>query len=221
MQFLSKKLTLFSGSKSLENRIDEFLDRISEAGLTYKKAFSVYLEEGVNENFISLIGQINDTESRADKLRRRIETHLYEQNLIPDLRADVLRLVEDLDELMNAYDANGYRLNIERPNLSLIDAHDLLDLVEAATNSVEHAVMASRAFFRDFSAVRNHSHKVMYFETRADKISTKIKTEVFRSDLDLSQKLHLRDFVEFVDNIADMAEDLMDQLAIYVIKRDI
>jgi predicted phosphate transport protein (TIGR00153 family) len=216
-----KKLTLFSGSKALEHRIDEFLDRISEAGITYKKAVSVYIENGVNDNFISLIGQINDTESRADKLRRRIETHLYEQNLIPDLRADVLRLVEDLDELMNAYDSNGYRINIERPDFSPLDKDDILHLVEAATNSVEHAVLASRAFFRDISAVRDHSHKVMYFETEADRISTKIKTAIFRSDLPLANKLHLRDFIEVIDNIADMAEDLMDQLAIYVIKRDI
>ena len=33
---LSKGFAMFSGSRALENKIDEFLDRISEAGLIYR-----------------------------------------------------------------------------------------------------------------------------------------------------------------------------------------
>ena len=83
---------MFYGSRVLENKIDEFLDRISEAGLIYKKAIHVFLEHGVTEDFVTHAEQIGHIESRADELRREIETGLYEQNLIPDLRADVLSL---------------------------------------------------------------------------------------------------------------------------------
>ncbi|MBO7635637.1 MAG: DUF47 family protein, partial [Paludibacteraceae bacterium] len=40
-------------------------------------------------------------ESQADDLRRDIESRLYIQNLIPDLRADVLMLVENIDKVIN------------------------------------------------------------------------------------------------------------------------
>jgi hypothetical protein len=38
--------------------------------------------------------------------------------------------------------------------------------------------------------------------------------------LPLANKMHVTSFVEMIDNLADMAEDITDKLAIYVIKRD-
>ena len=108
---LSKGFSMFYGSRALENKIDEFLDRISEAGLIYKKAIHVFLEHGVTEDFVTHAEQIGHIESRADELRREVEAGLYEQNLIPDLRADVLSLVEDLDAILNAPADTVSRLN--------------------------------------------------------------------------------------------------------------
>jgi len=55
----------------------------------------------------------------------------------------------------------------------------------------------------------------------ADKVSTKLKQAIFSSELDLSRKTHLRNFVEHIDNIPDWAEDVADRLAIYAIKRTV
>ena len=59
----------------------------------------------------------------------------------------------------------------------------------------------------------------MFFEKEADKVSTKLKKAIFGSALDLSQKRHLRYFVDHIDNVANWAEDVADRLAIYSIKR--
>ena len=67
---LSKGFSMFYGSRALENKIAEFLDRISEAGLMYKKAIHVFLEHGVTEDFVTHAEQIGHIESRADELRR-------------------------------------------------------------------------------------------------------------------------------------------------------
>ncbi len=62
-------------------------------------------------------------------------------------------------------------------------------------------------------------HKIIFYEKEADKVSTTLKRSIFDGDLDLARKLHLRHFVEAIDNIADRAEDVADRLAIYAIKR--
>ena len=159
-------------------------------------------------------------ESRADELRREIETGLYEQNLIPDLRADVLSLVEDLDAILNAYDASGYRFTIEQPVFPSTLHPDVLAIVESVTNSVEQITIAARTFFRDFNSCRDYIHKVRFYESEADRIGTKIKRAIYSSDLPLANKMHVTSFIEMIDNLADMAEDITDKLAIYVIKRD-
>jgi len=64
-----------------------------------------------------------------------------------------------------------------------------------------------------------YNHKVMLYEKEADIISSALKKEIFDSDVELARKLHLREFVEQIDSIADMAEDVADRLAIYSIKR--
>ncbi|MGD9639123.1 MAG: DUF47 domain-containing protein [Alphaproteobacteria bacterium] len=220
MQFVTKSVSLFRGTKVLENQIDEFLDGISEAGIVFRKAISLYLDNGVNEEFLSYAGQLNKIEGRGDRLRRKIEIRLYEQNLIPDLRADVLSLVENLDDLLNTYDANGFRFTIEKPDFRPLEKMEMMNLVDAVTNCVENAILASRAFFRDFFAVRDHNHKVMFYEHEADKIGSELKKKVFDSDLPLASKMHIRYFIDLIDQIADDAEDIADQLAINVIKRD-
>ena len=50
-------------------------------------------------------------------------------------------------------------------------------------------------------------------------ISTNLKKAIFVSDLDLARKMHLREFVEQIDAVADVAEDVSDRLAAYAIKR--
>ena len=51
------------------------------------------------------------------------------------------------------------------------------------------------------------------------KISYNLKKQIFDTNLDLSVKLHLREFVDRIDAIADQAEDVADRLSIYAIKR--
>ena len=98
---------------------------------------------------------------------------------------------------------------------------DFSELVEFVVEAVESVTQASRAFFRNIDAVGDHNHKVMFYEKEADKTSTKLKRKIFASSIELAHKIHLRHFVENIDNVADWSEDVADRLAIYVIKRTI
>ena len=74
----------------------------------------------------------------------------------------------------------------------------------------------------DFQQVKDHLHKFYFYEKEADKIADLIKRKIFQNtELDLSQKMHLRYFVQHIDSIADEAEDVADRLSIYTIKRSI
>lgn len=215
------RFSLFGKTRSLENKIDTFLDKVIEATLVFDQLFQWFLDNGVDNKFAELSKQLDDIESQGDMLRRVIETELYEQNLIPDMRADVLSLVEDIDDILNTYYANAFRIYIEKPQIDDNHKNDFKDLNNQVSICVEHAVKATRSFFRDISSVRDHNHKVLFYETQADKVSSRIKISVFNSKLPLQHKMHIRDFVDYVDNIADMAEDIADKLAIFTIKRRI
>ena len=78
-----------------------------------------------------------------------------------------------------------------------------------------------RSFFRDIKTVRDNAHKVTFYEKESDKQTSDLQRKIFKSDLTLDQKMHLRYFVEKIDQIADHAEDIADELQIYSIKRSI
>ncbi len=215
----SKQPALLGRTRALEREIDEYLDKISEGGLIFMRAIKVYLADGTCAEFQDALDDISAIESRGDELRRSVEAQLYEQTLIPDLRADVLRLLEDLDGLLGIYQNNCYRFGIEKPDIPPEFHRDFLDLAHTAITCSDSLVMAARAFFRNIEAVLDHNQKVIYYETEADEICTRLKSAIFESDLPLERKMHLRYFVERVDEAANASEDVADELAIYTIKR--
>lgn len=218
--YLQKKVShLFSGTRSLENQIDEFLDKVSEAGMVFSRAMGVYLEKGPGDEFDSFLNQAADIEGRGDDLRRNIEAELYMRTLIPDLRGDVLALLESMDHLVNVYEGDLFRISIQSPDIPEQFHAGYMELVETVTSCVDSVVLASRAFFRDMEAVRDHCSKTIFLESEADKIGTKLQRAIFASSLPLERKMHLRYFVERIDELANSAEDVADALQIYTIKR--
>ena len=220
--YLQKKVShLFSGTRSLEKQIDEFLDKVSEAGMVFDRAMRVYLNQGASEEFDTFLVQAADIERRGDELRRTIGSELYVRTLIPDLRADVLALLEGMDHLVNVYEGDLFRLSIQSPDIPAEFHLGYMELVETVVSCVDSVVLAARAFFRDIDSVRDHSSKTIFLETEADKISTKLQRAIFGSDLPLERKMHLSYFVERIDELANSAEDVADALQIYTIKRRI
>ena len=220
--YLQKKVShLFSGTRSLENQIDEFLDKVSEAGMVFGRAIRIYLNQGASDEYHDFLDQAAEIERRADELRRTIETELYARTLIPDLRADVMALLEGIDHLINVYEGDLFRISIQSPEIPQTFHVGYMELVETVVNCVDSVVLAARAFFRDIDAVRDHCSKTIFLETEADKIGTKLQRAIFGSALPLERKMHLRYFVERIDELANAAEDVADELQIYTIKRRI
>ena len=219
--FTHRKFALFSRSQALEAEIEEFLQKLSESALTFQIAISAYLRDGATADFENMVRQLDDFESRDDALRRSIEAQLYRQTLIPESRGDVLGLLETLDQVHGLMEGGLYALSIEKPLIPEQFVPQFQDLTEACVHSVDHLVLASRAFFTNIDGVADHLHKVMYYEKEADKAGTILKRAIFDSDLDLARKMHLKSFAEFIDDVADGTEDVADRLSIYAIKRAI
>ena len=213
--------SLFGRAKKLESQIDQFLDKVTEAGLIYNSALLVYFDQGPCDDFEKYLQRILMVEESADRYRRDIETKLYEHTLIPEFRGDVLELLEHVDALINIYEANLFRFSIQTPKIPKVYHKGYLQLSDTAILCVDSLILAVRSFFRDIEAVRDHVTKVMFYESEADQISTRVQREIFASTLGLARKRHLAYFIEHIDELANKAEDISDILSILTIKRKI
>lgn len=216
-----KDFALFRRTRELENEIDDFLNKISEGGMAFRLGVQTYMNDGPTPEFEEKLYHVNALENTADTLRRSIEIKLYSQTLIPESRGDVLGLLETIDSVFNMMEGALWAFSIETPEVPTEFRRDFIELTDRVVLSVDELVKGARAFFRNIQAVPDHNHKVMFYEKEADKLSSKMKRAIFGSSLPLANKMHLRSFVEHIDNIADQAEDVADRLAIYTIKRTI
>lgn len=205
----------------IERQVEEFLNQVSQSGMIFRQGCESYLA-GRDDDFERKLHEISDCEHAGDKLRRSINEYLYTKTLIPESRGDVLELLENMDSLLDRFKGALWRFKIERPDLSPDFHDDFRQLINSVIEANEAIVASCRAFFTDIASVSGHLHKVCYWESECDKVSTRLQTAIFRKDdLRLSHKMQQQDFARHLDKIADRAEDISDRLNIYVIKRSI
>ena len=210
----------FGTTRELEGQIDEFLDKVSEGGLVFRSGLGAYLEgrTTVAEEKLELLSVL---EKRCDALRRSIETTLYTEMLIPESRSDVLQLLSDVDDLLDGFKHSLMGIVVERPDVPPEYREAMVELGEQVIEASEYTVRAARAFFRDAPTIRDHVHKIGYFEEESDRVSLRLVRQIFASDLPLAHQLHLRGTIRLIAEIADNAEGCGDRLTIFAIKRSL
>jgi hypothetical protein len=211
---------LFGKTRFVEGQIDEFLDKISEGGMYFELGIISYIDRnGLTEDCEHKLKQLIEVKHRSRELRRAIATELYTEMLIPDARGDVLSLLQSLYYLIDLCEDNFQDLVIAQPEIPAATKQDFKELTEMVVTGLETTIGAARTYFRNPTIVRDYLYKVSFYETEADAIALRLKKKIFQLDLPLERKIHLRDSINFIDEIADKAEDVCDSLAIYAIKR--
>lgn len=213
-------LKLFKSTGMVIGQIDEFLDVIDQSGLVFRRGVGHYLKKN-KERFSSDLEEIDGLESRADELRRNVEDALYRHSLMPELRSDVLGLLEQMDDLADISKENLEQFSVESPMIpgELDDA--LLELTETSKKAIEAVVVSTRSFFREPRTVKDRIHRVYFYEKEGDKLANELKRKIFSEldELDLAHKQHLRHFVSNIEILSDTSENIADTLAILAIKR--
>lgn len=208
-------------NKSIE-LIDAFLNTIDQGALIFKEGVKNYLF-GNRENFVDNLKTLSSLETDADIIRRKIENILYTQSLMPQLRGDIMRLLEEFDNIIDISKKSLFQFDVEVPNIPPVLNPDMVKLTEICAAAVESLVPAARAYFRSPETVKEHIHRVYLYEKEADKLADSIKRKVFQElpISKLSEKFHLRYFTLHIESLSDAAERAADLLSIMAIKRTV
>jgi predicted phosphate transport protein (TIGR00153 family) len=204
---------LFKKTDELIQKIDQFIDLTREASLHFQKALSFYFEGRFSE-FEERMAVITETERNADSLKKDIEGKLYVQTLIPELRGDVLHILETMDRITNNIKHIVKNFSIERPEVPDHIAAGMKELALVTDKAVESLVFLVRTYFSNSADIRDYLHLVKYYEHDADILSEKTKRDIFSLDVYLSNKLQLKDFVSSIDDLADVALHVADHINI-------
>ena len=208
-------------NKSIE-LIENFLDIIDQGVIIFKEGVKNYLY-GNRDNFVHNLQTLSVLETDADIIKRKIENILYTQSLMPQLRGDILKLLEELDNIIDLAKTNLFQFDVEVPFIPATLNQDFIKLTELSGLAIESVIPAATAYFRDPESVKEKLHRVYLYEKEADKLADAIKRKVFQEmpDIKLSERFHLRYFTLHIEILSDAAEKAADVLSIMAIKRTI
>lgn len=206
-------------NKSIE-LIDQFLNCVDQSLLLFREGVKNYLYSN-GENFSANLQSLANSELESDKLRRKIENTLFTQSLMPELRGDFMRLLEELDNLIDQAKKNLFQFDVEMPHIPAELIPDFIRLTQISVSAAESVIPAAKSYFTEPITVNEKIHRVYFYEKEADLLADIIRRRIFREmpDLKLSEKFHLRYFTLHIEMISDTAEKVADLLSIMAIKR--
>ncbi len=213
-------MTVFTRTtKNLILKIDEFFDNIEIGLLVFREGIKSFLDKDM-EAFERHLQKVDSLESNADKLQRSIENEMITHSILPQHRAEVSTLIDQLDEIIDALKSTLNEINIEIPEVPPSLNKNIISLTETSVSSAEELIPAARAYFKAPYTVREKLLKVYYFETETDKLSLKTKKIIFQemNELDLAHKAQLRYIIHHIENISDLAQKAADLLSGMAIK---
>jgi predicted phosphate transport protein (TIGR00153 family) len=211
-------ISLFRKTKQTEEHVTTFLMNIMQAGYLLLQVLENYMEKGVNKKFIALKNHISTLEGENDDLRRQTELNLYKHMLLPDMRSDIIDLLEACDKIINKYESDVILWSVEKPQLPKAIHTALKEMTCTDLSCVGSLVGAVKSFFAGFP-VDNEIQNVYNLEHQVDLMAFHLKEAVFADKrLSLARQLQLKDFIYSLEKISDMAEDAADKLKVMVAK---
>jgi predicted phosphate transport protein (TIGR00153 family) len=215
-------MQIFKTTNNIIENINRFFNTIDQVLLVFKEGVKNYLynhTEQFNEN----LQKMAELETEADGLRHHIESNIYSLSTLMRVRGDIMKLVEDMDDIVDILENSLFQFEIERPYIPAELNSDFIKLMELSTQSVEYVITTAKAYFSLPETMTEKVHRVYFYEKETDKAAQALKRRIFHdmNNLKLSEKFHLRYFALHIENLSDAAEKAADLLLIMSIKRSL
>jgi predicted phosphate transport protein (TIGR00153 family) len=205
----------------IEKMVLEYLDEVSQCVEIFEKAMGEYFYRGLEGKFKKLVDETHSHESKADDSRRKIEYILYQKELIPESRGDILGLLEAMDSVPNRFESVLYQILLQDliiPEDLILDIKELIKINIEAYRLLDKAV---RSLFDRNLSTKDIVKAVDAKESQSDMVERKMTQAIFKKNMDTGDKLLLKELVLEIGNISDKTENVAERINIIAIKQQV
>lgn len=208
-------------NKELEAEMELYLDSLHNATLLFYEGIKDYLDD--NEKFSVRVDDCADYERQADEHLKNIKFVLYRYNLVPDLSADILELMDVCDDIGDISKEVLLDLQAEKPQI-LEDMKPLFrEIAKLSQKSAEAVIGGVRFYLTQMKSIDENLNKVYFYESEVDKLQHDLKRIIYQGDCELeyAHKLHLSYYVRKCAALSDISEKTALGLSVFQFKRGI
>jgi len=213
-------MLIFKKEKQVRELVLSHLNEVQDCLMESRNVLEEYIS-GDLESACQRVSSVIEIESRADTLERQIRDVLLDGAFLPNIRSDVYRLVEAVDSIAGKAESVARFVVDQLPEVPEEFETDMLEIFRLSLNCFLELRKALRDYFKPKGDIENlhvHVARVCDIETEVDMAESGLTRQIFKSELDLAEKIHLRQLLERIGNIADLSEDASDELEFAAMK---
>lgn len=213
---------LWKDESDVNEMIKSHVTLVTETLEKFQEGMDLWLEECDLEGANELALETHDLEGEADDLRRDIEMKLLNGALMARSRRPLLNIVERTDKLANAAEASLDFTLLQKVRIP----DDLVpvtgEIVKLSVEIVDEVQKGLTALFGGNGKVLEYTEAIEELEGTIDGLERDFVQDLFNmEDLELAEKILLREFIEALVEISDRAEDLSDEMEILTATRKV
>ena len=207
-------------SKELEMEMDTYLNYLQKGANTFLEGVKAYLR-GETEQFIERIKIITEQESDADLHLANLKYVLFRYNLIPNLSADILELMDSMDDINDISKEVLLNLQVVKPKIDASLVDDFGHIAKKSKQAAETLIKGVRIYFTEFKTIEDYVTKVKLYETEVDMMQYQLKVKIYSEEnkYTLSEKMMLQNFADEIAELSDLAEKIASMLSVFKFKR--
>jgi len=200
--------------------IEEHLKKVEESLKGMMSTIEDYLK-GQMDSAESYTSKTRQAESEADELRRTISDLLHRGAFLPIFREDVMQLVGMVDRIAECAQDCSKFITIQRPDVPDDLREDFLKVARDSVAIMSPLDEGVNNLSEDFSITREKVAQIHRMESDVDELEWQLSRRIFSTDLELACKMHLRQLVDMIVAISDIAEDAAEILETLVVKKQV
>ncbi|NLJ91000.1 MAG: DUF47 family protein [Clostridiales bacterium] len=208
-------------NKELEIEMELYLDSLHNASLLFYEGVKNYLDD--DEKFPVRVYDCAEYERQADEHLKNIKFILYRYNLVPDLSADILELMDVCDDIGDISKEVLLDLQAENPKIEEDMKPLFREIAKISQKSAEAVIGGVRFYLTQMRSIDENLNKVYFYESEVDKLQHDLKKLIYQGDseLEYAHKLHLSYFIKKCAALSDISEKVALVLSVFQFKRGI
>jgi len=206
-------------ASQVKELVREHAQAVEDTVRSMATAMRAYLDGKSWEEMDELAVETHRQEGRADDLQRKTEVELARGALLAGSRQSLLRVVAYADRMANSAEESLSFLVLQRIQVPELLHPVIREIVEATVQQAGFVRAAIEGLVEGDEETTKHVEAVDHKEGQVDELERRAISRLFSTDLPLSQKILVRQFVEHLVETSDRGEDVADMILIALAAR--
>lgn len=214
-------MALWKSEKKASKIMLSHFEKIIEGNVILREIINVYFDKKcrMDDEMVEQIERMHKKESDADNVLFYFEEFLFEGNILPNLREDLIKLAEKNDKIIDKIESLVDFFTLQNIQMPESLRNPIMEIIEETDHCLRGAQSALQAFFHEFPKTRQYAELVNRYEHNIDTMERKLIINIFSLDITLAEKILLREFVNMLADVSDITENVADRMQIMAIKR--